>query len=73
MIESDHFHLMKYVNKILSLDSEWSHISVKVQLLNIYLNSMCYKSFLSVVVECLMISFAIVSHELQNLCDIFQL
>ena len=40
MIESDHFHLMKYVNKILSLDSEWSHISVKVQLLNIFLNSM---------------------------------
>ena len=51
MIESYHFHLIKGVNKILSLHSEWSHISVKVHLLKIFLNSMCYKSFALVVVE----------------------
>ena len=34
MIYSDHFLLIKRVNKIWLLDSEWSHITVKVHLLN---------------------------------------
>ena len=41
MIESDHFHFIKGVNKILSLHSEWSHISVKVHLLKIFFKIAC--------------------------------
>ena len=36
MIYSDYFLLIKRLNKIWLSDSEWSHITVKVYLLNVF-------------------------------------
>ena len=41
MIYSDHFLLIKRVNKIWLLDSDWSHITVKVHLLKMFKKIIC--------------------------------
>ena len=51
MIYPDHFLLIKRINKIYLLHSEWSHITVKVHLLNLFLKIICAtKYFASVAV-----------------------